>query len=119
MVVNLMGRRILYVQFTDPAAYPPIEHSAVLLAERGWDVLLLGTGTLNDLKLELPAHPRIRVRKMAFVRAGWRQKLNYITFFLWILYWTLRWRPQWMYASDPLAAPVAWLVQKLAKVRVV
>ena len=114
-----MDPRILYVQFTDPAAYPPIEHSAVLLAERGWDVILLGTGTLGDLKLELPVLPRIRVRKMRFVRAGWKQKLNYIAFFLWILYWTLRWRPQWIYASDPLAAPVVWLLQKLTKVRVV
>ena len=114
-----MDRRILYVQFTDPAAYPPIEHSAVLLAERGWDVILLGTGTLGDLKLELPTHPRIRVRKMGFVPAGWKQKLNYIAFFLWILYWTLRWRPQWIYASDPLAAPAVWLLQKLTKVRVV
>ena len=68
LIVLLMDRRILYVQFTDPAAYPPIEHSAVLLAERGWDVILLGTGTLGDLKLELPAHPRVRVRKMGFVR---------------------------------------------------
>jgi glycosyltransferase involved in cell wall biosynthesis len=114
-----MGRRILYVQFTDPAAYPPVEHSAVLLAERGWDVLLLGTGTSGDLKLELPAHPRIRVRKMRFVGAGWKQKLNYIAFLLWIFYWILRWRPQWIYASDSLAAPLAWLVQKLTKVRVV
>jgi glycosyltransferase involved in cell wall biosynthesis len=114
-----MGRRILYVQFTDPAAYPPIEHSAVLLAERGWDVLLLGTGTLGAIKLELPANPRIRVRKIDFVRAGWRQKLSYGAFFLWVLYWTLRWKPEWIYASDPLVAPVAWVVQKLTKVRVV
>ena len=114
-----MGRRILYIQFTDPAAYPPIEHSAVLLAERGWDVVLLGTGTLGDLKLELPAYPRIRVRKMGFVAAGWKQKLNYSAFFLWILYWALRWRPQWVYASDPLAAPAVWLLQKLTNVRVV
>jgi glycosyltransferase involved in cell wall biosynthesis len=118
-VSALMTRRILYVQFTDPAAYPPIEHSAVILAERGWDVVLLGTGTLGDLKLELPAHPRIRVGKMGFVAPGWKQKLNYIAFFLWILYWTLRWKPQWIYASDPLAAPAVWLLQKLTRVRVI
>jgi glycosyltransferase involved in cell wall biosynthesis len=114
-----MDRRILYVQFTDPAAYPPIEHSAVILAERGWNVIVLGTGTLGDLKLELPAHPRIRVLKMGFVPGGWRQKLHYIAFFLWVLYWTLHWRPQWIYASDPLVAPAVWLLRKLTKARVV
>src|SRR5262249_28691104 len=45
--------------------------------------------------------------------------LNYIAFFLRILYWTLRWKPQWIYASDPLAAPAVWLLQKLTKARVV
>jgi glycosyltransferase involved in cell wall biosynthesis len=114
-----MDRRILYVQFTDPAAYPPIEHSAVLLAARGWSVILLGTGTLGDLKLGLPAHPRIRVRKMGFVPPGRMQKLSYVAFFLWVLCWTLLWRPQWIYASDPLVAPAVWLLRKLTKVRVV
>jgi glycosyltransferase involved in cell wall biosynthesis len=113
-----MGRRILYVQFTDPAAYPPVEHSAVVLAKQGWDVLLLGTWTLGNLEVELPAHPRIRVQKLGFVSAGWKQKLNYAAFFLWCVYWTLRWRPQWIYASDPLAAPLAWLLQRLTKVRI-
>jgi glycosyltransferase involved in cell wall biosynthesis len=114
-----MARRILYVQFTDPAAYPPIEHSAVLLAERGWEVLFLGTVRLSELTLELASHPRIRVRRMAFVRPGWKQKLNYITFCLWVLYWVLRWRPQWIYASDPLVAPLVYLVQHLTKTRVI
>src|SRR5262249_46179680 len=32
--------------------------------------------------------------------------------------WTWRWRPSWIYASDPLACPVVWLIQKLLNVRV-
>lgn len=52
-------QRILYVQYTDPAAYPPIEHSSRLLADRGWQVVLLGSGTARNLNLRLPAHPRI------------------------------------------------------------
>lgn len=114
-----MGRRILYVQYTDPAAYPPLENSANLLAERGWEVLFLGTRRVRDLKLELVSHPRVRVRRMAFEHPGWKQKLNYIAFCLWTLYWVLRWRPQWIYASDPLVAPLVWLVQRLTKTRVV
>jgi len=111
-------RRILYVQYTDPAHYPPLEHSSRLFAERGWEVLMLGTGTENELNLQLPSHPRIRIKKVGFVQRGWRQKIQYIFFILLTLYWTWWWRPSWIYASDPMACPVVWLVQKLINVRV-
>ena len=114
-----MLRRILYVQFTDPMGYPPIEHSTHLLADRGWDVLLLGTGTFPDQKFQFLPHDRIRVKKIRFVQGGFWQKLLYIYFFFWTLYWTLRWRPKWIYASDPLACPVVWLIQKIVAVRVI
>ena len=47
--VPKVTRRILYIQFTDPAVYPPLEHSSRLLADRGWEVLILGTGTRDEL----------------------------------------------------------------------
>ena len=114
-----MSRRILYIQFTDPAAYPPLEHSSRLLADRGWQVFFLGTGTRDDLPLRLPAHPGIRVKRFRFVQGGWRQKAQYVLFFFATLYWTWWCRPEWVYASDSLACPVVWLVQKLTGVRVV
>src|SRR5262245_23653455 len=83
-----MSQRILYIQFTDPAAYPPLEHSSRLLADRGWQVLFLGTGTRDELPLRLPSHPNIRVKKFPFVQGGWRQKAQYILFFFMTLYWT-------------------------------
>src|SRR5580704_132798 len=113
-----MANRILYVQFTDPAAYPPIEHSSGLLADLGWDVVLLGTRTFGDHDFRLSAHPRIRVKKLRFVRPGLTQKLQYLLFFFWTLYWTCVWRPAWIYASDPISAPILWFVRKLTRVRV-
>jgi glycosyltransferase involved in cell wall biosynthesis len=112
------ARRILYVQYTDPAVYPPLEHSSRLFAERGWEVFMLGTGTASELNLQLPSHPRIRIKKIGFVRPGWRQKIQYIFFFFLALYWTWWWRPSWIYASDPLACPVVWLIQRLVNVRI-
>jgi glycosyltransferase involved in cell wall biosynthesis len=114
----VISRRILYVQFTDPAAYPPVEHSSRLLANRGWDVILLGTGTHGNHNLKMPYHSRIRVNTLRFAKRGWGQKLQYIFFSLWTLYWIWRWKPHWVYASDPLACPVAWLVQKLTNVHI-
>ena len=111
-------RRILYVQFTDPAGYPPVEHSSVLLVKRGWDVVLLGV-VGQATGLELPVVPGLLVRRMRVFRGGWRQKLQYILFVLWVFYWTWRWRPQWIYASDPLSCPVVWWVRKFTGVRVI
>jgi glycosyltransferase involved in cell wall biosynthesis len=112
-------RRILYIQFTDPAVYPPLEHSSRLLADRGWEVLLLGVAACDELPLRLPTHPGIRVKKIRFIEGGWRQKAQYILFFFLTLYWTWWWRPEWIYASDALACPVVWLVQKILNINVV
>ena len=100
------GVRVLYVQYTNPAGYPPIEHSAQLLADSGAEVLLLGTRRVSD-RLTFATHPRIKVLHWAFAPAGWRQKLHYFSFLLWVLVWTARWRPKWIYASDVLACPIA------------
>jgi glycosyltransferase involved in cell wall biosynthesis len=110
--------RILYVQFTDPAEYPPLEHSSQIFAEKGWEVLLLGMESGNT-SFRLPAHAGIRVKRVKLAKGGWWQKLQYLFFFVWTLYWTWWWKPQWVYASDPLSCPVAWLVQKLTGARVV
>jgi glycosyltransferase involved in cell wall biosynthesis len=119
LAISETHRRVLFVQFTDPAAYPPIEHASHLLAGRGWHVVLLGTGTLSNLDFQFSFHPRVRVKRIGFVRGGWRQKLHYVFFLFRTLYWTWRWRPDWVYASDPLVCPAVSLIQKLTGARIV
>ena len=114
-----MRRRILYVQFGDPAFYPPIEHSSGILADRGWDVVLLGTDAFGDQKLKLPSHPRIRAKNLSLARAGGVYGVLYILFFLWAIFWTFTWRPEWIYVSDPLSLPASWLIRKLTGVRMI
>ena len=75
-----MHRKILYIQYTNPAAYPSLEHSSRVLARDGWEVLFLGTGALGADALRFPPHDRIRVRQMPFCPAGWRQKLHCVWF---------------------------------------
>jgi glycosyltransferase involved in cell wall biosynthesis len=106
-------KRVLYLQYTNPAGYPPLEHSSRILAEAGWDVLFLGTGATGADALRFPEHPRIEVRQLKFCPAGWQQKLHYIGFCLWAIAWTMRWRPRWIYASDMLACPPAFLLSLL------
>ena len=102
--------RILYLQYTNPAAYPPLQHSSRILANDGWKVLFLGTGSHGADALEFPPHPNVRVKRLPFCPAGWRQKLQYVQFAFWVFLWLLLWRPQWIYVSDPLACPIALLL---------
>src|SRR5919109_1913263 len=115
---NASERRILYVQYTNPAAYPPLEHSSRILAREGWNVLFLGTAVLGAERLEFSTQDQIEVRQMPFYSPGWRQKLHYLQFSLWVIFWTLCRRPRWIYASDPLVAPIALLLSYVSGRRV-
>jgi glycosyltransferase involved in cell wall biosynthesis len=118
-MVEKMVNRILYVQFGDAAAYPPVEHSSHILAERGWDVILLGTTVFNDAKLKLSLRPNIKMKNLSLAAAGGRQEILYLLILFRCLYLTCTWRPTWIYASDPLSAPAVWLVRKLTRSRVI
>jgi glycosyltransferase involved in cell wall biosynthesis len=56
---------------------------------------------------------------MAYSPPGWRQKLHYAGFVAWVLLRALRWRPHWVYASDLLSCPAAWLLSFLPGQRIV
>ena len=99
-------KRIIYVQYTNPAAYPPLEHSSQILAENNWDVLFLGTGALGADKLRFNEQRHISERRLRFQSPGVRQKLHYALFNLWCLAWFLRWRPDCVYFSDLQSCPV-------------
>jgi len=117
--VKTLRRRVLYVQYTNPAAYPPLEHSSRLLARDRWDVLFVGTGALGADALEFPPHERIRVWRVPFCPPGFRQKAHYVLFAVRALTFALLWRPQWVYASDLLSCPIALLLSFLPGIRVV
>lgn len=113
-------RRILYVIYTNPAAYPPLEHSSRIFASAGWQVLFLGIGALGTAdKLSFPIHENIVVRQLRFRNRGWRQKLHFFLFGVWTLFWTLRWRPKWIYASDMFSCPVALALSYLPGLHVI
>jgi len=105
----LRRKRIIYVQYTNPAAYPPLQHSSQILAEQGWDVLFLGTGALGSDKLRFDEREHILVRRMRFQSPGLRQKLHYAFFNLWCLTWFLRWRPDCVYFSELSSCPLGLL----------
>jgi len=112
-------RRVLYLQYVNPAAYPPLEHGSRILAREGWEVLFLGLKSRETEAITFPPHESIKTRHLKDCAPGWRQKLHYLRFVLWAVYWTLRWRPRWVYASDFFACPAALVLSFVPGLRVI
>jgi glycosyltransferase involved in cell wall biosynthesis len=113
-----VSKRIVYIQYTNPAAYPPLERSSRLLADDGWDVLVLGLLRPGTEALRFPRHARISERYVFNAASGWRLRLHYLWFVAWVLIWTLRWRARWVYASDLLSCPIALLIGLVPWIRI-
>lgn len=111
-------RRIAYIQYMNPAAYPPLEHSSGILADDGWRVLFLGVAMENVGALQFPPHANVIVRQLSLSRPGWRQKLHYMGYMLWAVLQTLVSRCSWVYASDRFACPPGLLLSFVPGIRV-
>ncbi|HEX8847958.1 MAG TPA: glycosyltransferase [Gemmatimonadaceae bacterium] len=108
------GARVLFVTYTNPAGYPPIERAAKVFADLGAEVRVLGASGLVTDTIAPRSDPRIDIRLISRVGSGVRQVVSYARFTVWAAYHLLRWRPRWLYVSDPFAAPVGiagWLLR--------
>ena len=72
----MRARTVVYVQYTSPAVYPPVQHSAAILAEQGWTVVVLGISVPDVARLEFPAHHGIELRLMNPSPTGLAQKFH-------------------------------------------
>ena len=106
------------MQYTNPAAYPPLEHSSRILAEQGWDILFLGAAGDSTDAFAFPPHARISVRRLPSFGSGLLLRANYLVFFIWVVAVCLIWRPRWLYASDPMASLPTLAVGALVPCRV-
>ena len=115
-----MNRKILYIQYANPAIFPPLEHSSRILAGNNWQVLFLGIGAQGAAnQLLFPDCPNITIRQLAFSPPGWRQKLHYIQFCLWVLAWCVYWQPKVIYASDLYCCPIALIVSFIPNIKII
>jgi glycosyltransferase involved in cell wall biosynthesis len=114
-----MANKILYVQYTNPACYPSLEHSSYVLAKKNWQILFLGSGTIAADDICFLPHPNIGVRQLSFCPPGMSQKLHYVWFCVWVFSWVLRWRPSWIYASDFFSCPIALILNYVTKIKVI
>jgi glycosyltransferase involved in cell wall biosynthesis len=108
MMASARRRHALFVQYTNPAGYPPLEHAMGILLAAGWTVHCLGINAAGGASaLALPAHPNLVVETMLRPHPGLRQKLQFVAFCVRATWRLLTQRPSLVYASDPMASPVA------------
>lgn len=110
--------RVLYVQYTNPGAYPPLVRGARLLADAGAQVRMLGTRVAGLDALDAEPDARIAVRLMPAGSTAWQLKAHYARYAAWVAREGARWRPDWVYASDVLAAPIALSLSALTGARI-
>lgn len=107
----MRATRLLYVQYSNPGAYPPLEHGARILAQTGAEILVLGAGAAFGAgALKWTSERGIHVRRLRYCPPGWKQKLHYVLFTGWVLCRALVFRPTIIYGSDWLACPTLLLL---------
>jgi glycosyltransferase involved in cell wall biosynthesis len=107
------SRRALFVQATEPGAYPPVINAALLLAEDGWEVTILGA-PIEGTRLLMPSHPRVRLEAIAVRTTHVMTKGAYAAYCLRTVSLARDVRPSLVYASDPLSALPGLLAARLA-----
>ncbi len=107
------NRRVLFVQATNPGAYPPLIHASTLMAEAGWEVTFLSAPIDGD-ELALNPHPRIKIHAVRTRPSHVMGKVDYAVYAAATARLALRLRPSVVYASDPLGAGPGLLAARLA-----
>jgi glycosyltransferase involved in cell wall biosynthesis len=112
------GPRIVYLQYTNPAGYPPLEHSSRILGDREWRILFLGIGGDDADALAFPHHPAIQLKQLRLFGGGPLLRLHYLVFIAWALWHCIAFRAHWVYASDPPSCLPALVIRSLLHCKV-
>lgn len=108
--------KALFVQYTDPAGYPPTQHSMAMLEQDGWTLASVGTRITVTEDLRMPPQQRLQAHLMRAMPAGRiLQKLHYLRFCFLVAFVAMRWRPDVIYVSDAIATPAALLAHRLTR----
>jgi glycosyltransferase involved in cell wall biosynthesis len=105
--------RVLFVQATNPGAYPPLIHASMLMAEAGWEVTFLSAPIHGD-ELALDPHPRIKIEAIKTRSSHVMGGSSYAMYAAAAARLALRVRPNVVYASDPLGAGPGLVAARLA-----
>src|SRR4051794_11238559 len=97
--------RLIYIQYTNPAGYPPLEHSSSILAGQGWRILFLGTLPRGSHTIRFPRSLEVEVKTLPHANVWMLRVFHYAAYTVWVIGWCCWFRPSWVYASDALSCP--------------
>ena len=112
-------KQIVYLQFGNPGAYPPVCHSSRILAEAGWKVQHFGLQQPGTETLKLPEHPNIDATFFPQATHKLQRLLSYQRFFISALTFILRTKPKAIYASDPFITTTALALRRITNIPVI
>lgn len=107
-------RKILYLQYAAPGVYPPIERSAHLFKQRGWQVGFLGVKPEGaSAMLTSSLHSEDEIEYLTHQRGGLRALRSYMRFWWRALRRVHQEKPDVVYVSDSIwTYPAGWLIAR-------
>lgn len=105
--------RILFVQATDPAAYPPLIHAGSLMAERGHRVRFLSS-PIRGRAMRMPNVSGLEVDSLPERPTHVMSPTSYARYLAAAMRAARAFRPDIVYASDPLGALPGLVVARMA-----
>jgi glycosyltransferase involved in cell wall biosynthesis len=111
-------KSILYIQYTNPACYPPIEHSSNILTSDGWKVYMLGVYVSGTENIGF-SNTKIIVQMLPVSNSRLEQKLRYFVYFFKVVTFYLVHRPTWVYSSEILSFPIALVLANIFRAKVI
>lgn len=119
-MARLVGNRrcVLFVQATDPGAYPPLINAAHIMAHAGWQVTFLAA-PMAGKRLSVSRESAITVIDMAERPSHEMSKRSYFDYCRQAIALARKLKPNVIYASDPNGALPGWLASKVSGARLV
>lgn len=111
-------RVALFIQATEPGAYPPLINAAHIMAEAGWQVTFLAAPVAGK-RLSVTPGPGIQVIDVAVRPSHVLSKKAYLAYCRKAVVLARQLRPSVVYASDPTGALPGWLAAKFSGARLV
>lgn len=103
-------KSILYVQFTNPTAYPPLEHSASILSALEWEVFFAGIRWNDSSDFSFSDTQCASLKLITAPKKKWARKLFYGMYIAYAVKCCIQIQPSWVYVSDPVATPAGLIL---------
>lgn len=105
--------RVLFLQATDPAAYPPLIHASTLMIEKGHRVRFLSS-PIRGRAMRMPDLPGLEVDSLPERPTHVMSPTSYARYLAAAMRAARAFRPDIVYASDPLGAMPGLVAARMA-----